>query len=165
MQWKKIGAGVRHTYQLTEGNHTLATISINHGSSVLRTMCQSIQRVFFIHKEGFWKNRTVLKNEYGQKMGNLYYEKVPTDKGIVEIDNRRFQYAFSNSSLAEITVYNEGEQAPLLACSLAPEEGQTMIEPAKQQHFANADLQYLLFALTWYLFLPAAQENGMASAL
>lgn len=164
MQWKKIAAGVAQTYQLIEGNHTLATISINHGSSILRTMCQSIQRVFFIHQEGFWKNRTVLKNEYGQKIGQLYHEKAHANTGVVEIEDKKFQYAFSNNPLAEIAVYNEGESSPIVACGLTAKEGQPMVKLTRDGNFADSDILYILFALSWYLFLPIAQENTVSYA-
>jgi hypothetical protein len=165
MQWKKITAGVAQTYQLIEGNNTLVTISINHGSSILRAMSKSIQRVFFIHKEGFWKNRTVLKNEYGQKIGKLYYEKSHADTGIVEIEDKKFQYAFRNSPLAEIAVFNEGETNPVVACGLATKDGQTMVKLNRDGNFADKDMQYILFALSWYLFLPVAQEHTLAYAV
>lgn len=164
MQWKKIAAGVAQTYQLIEGNNTLATISINHGSSILRTMCQSIQRVFFIHQEGFWKNRTVLKNEYGQKIGKLYYEKAHADTGIVEIEDKKFQYTFKNNPLAEIAVYEEGDNKPVVACGLTVKEGQTAVKLTSGGRFVNEDIQYILFALSWYLFLPIAQENTLTYA-
>lgn len=165
MQWKKITTGIAQTYQLIEGNSTLATISINHGSSILRTMCQSIQRVFFIHKEGFWKNRTVLKNEYGQKIGKLYYEKAHADMGIVEIEDKKFQYTFRNNPLAEISVYKEGGSQPVVACGLTTKEGQTTVKLTRYGNFADADMQYILFALSWYLFLPIAKENTLTYAM
>jgi hypothetical protein len=165
MQWKKITAGVAQTYQLIEGNNTLVTISINHGSSILRAMSKSIQRVFFIHKEGFWKNRTVLKNEYGQRIGKLYYEKSHADTGIVEIEDKKFQYTFRNGPSAEIAVFTEGETNPVVACELVANEGQTMTKLNRDGNFADRDMQYILFALSWYLFLPVAQKHDLAYAV
>lgn len=165
MQWKKSATGQSQAYLLMEGENTLVNISINHGSAILRATCQSFQRVFLIRKEGFWKNKTVIKNEYGHKLGQLYYPKWQENNGVVEFEDKKFQYSLKNNPLAAIEVYNEGEASPIVACGLDSKNGQTTVQLTRDGGFANTDLQYILFALTWYLFLPIAQENVVAYAM
>ncbi len=165
MQWKLISSSPSHVYQLVEGDKTLLTLTINYKSSSLRAECTSAKRAFFIHKEGIWKNRTVLKNEYGYKIGQMYYEKWHSDNGIVEIDDKKFRYLFRNNPLAEIAIFNEGETEPIVACGLATVAGQTTVKINQDGDFEDADIKYMLFALTWYLFLPVAQENTLAFSM
>jgi hypothetical protein len=165
MQWKQVSSSPSHVYHLTEGDKVLLTLTINYKSSSLRAECTSAKRAFFIHKEGIWKNRTVLKNEYGYKIGQMYYEKWHSDNGIVEIDDKKFRYLFRNNPLAEIAVFNEGETEPVVACGLATVSGQTTVKINHNGEFEDADMKYMLFALTWYLFLPVAQENTVALAM
>jgi hypothetical protein len=105
------------------------------------------------------------EQKHGQKIGKLYYEKSHADTGIVEIEDKKFQYAFRNSPLAEIAVFNEGETNPVVACGLAAKDGQTMVKLTRDGNFADRDMQYILFALSWYLFLPVAQEHTLAYAV
>ncbi len=165
MQWKQVSTIPSHVYQLTEGDKVLLTLTINYKSSGLRAECKSSQRAFFIHKEGIWKNKTVLKNEYGYKIGQMYYEKWHADNGIIEIDGRKFRYLYRNNPLAEIAIFNGDETEPVVACGLAAEAGQTTVRVSQDGDFEDADMKYMLFALTWYLFLPMAQENTVDFAL
>jgi hypothetical protein len=165
MQWKLISSSPSNVYQLVEGDTILLTLTINYKSSSLRAECTTSKRAFFIHKEGLWKNKTVLKNEYGYKIGQMYYEKWHSDNGIVEIDDKKFRYIYRNNPLAEIAIFNEGETEPLVACGLATVAGQTTVKINKDGEFEDADMKYMLFALTWYLFLPVAQDNTLALAM
>jgi hypothetical protein len=95
----------------------------------------------------------------------MYYEKWHSDNGIVEIDDKKFRYLFRNNPLAEIAIFNEGEREPVVACGLATVSGQTTVKINHDGEFEDADMKYMLFALTWYLFLPVAQENTVDFAM
>jgi hypothetical protein len=165
MQWKQVSSGSAHVYHLADGDNILLTLTINYKSSSLRAECASAKRAFFIHKEGIWKNRTVLKNEYGYKIGQMYYEKWHSDNGIVEIDEKKFRYIFRNNPQAEIAIFNEDETEPVVICGLATVTGQTTVKINRDGEFEDADMKYMLFALTWYLFLLTAQENTVDFAM
>jgi hypothetical protein len=165
MQWKQVSTNPLHVYHLTEGDNVLLTLTINYQSSSLRAECKSSKRAFFIHKEGLWKNKTVLKNEYGYKIGQMHYEKWYADNGTIEIEDRKFRYLYRNNPMAEIAIFNGDETEPVVACGLAAVSGQTTVKVSQDGDFEDVDMKYMLFALTWYLFLPVAQESTIDFAV
>jgi hypothetical protein len=162
MQWEK---GPTGNYLLVEDSKTLATVSINHGSSIFRISSPVTQRALLLHKEGFWKNKIALKNEYGHKLGQLYPAKWNDDGGMLELEGKKFRYKLRNNPLAEIVVLDETGTIELLTCGLHTSGNETGLRLNKNGQFADADLQYILFALAWYIFLPIAQENIPGYAL
>jgi hypothetical protein len=162
MQWKSVGNHPKMVYELSDGDEVVLSLEINYSVSAFRAECKSSKRVFFIDKEGFWKNRTVLKNEYGQTVGKLFYEKLYSDTGTVEIDSKKYKYKYRNNPMAELVFFNENINVPIVSCGLAPAgNGHTKVRLSKDKNFPDPDLLYQLFALSWYLFLPIAQENVM----
>lgn len=162
MQWEKGPAG---NYLLVEDGKSLANVSINHGSSVFRISSPTTKRAFLLHKEGFWKNKIALKNEYGHKLGQLYPSKWHNG-GILELEGKKFRYQFRNNPLVEIVILNETGTDELVVCGLQGEAGKAVgLRLSKPGELADADLQYILFALAWYMFLPIAQENIPAYGL
>ncbi len=162
MQWKSVGRHPKMIYELRDGEKVVLSLEINYSTSAFRAECKSAKRVFFIDKEGFWKNKIVLKNEYGQIIGRLYYEKFYSDTGTVEIDKTKYKYKYLNNPMAELVFFNENINEPVLTCGLAPgDNGHTKVKLSKDKNFPDPDSLYQLFAVSWYLFLPIAQENTM----
>jgi hypothetical protein len=64
------------------------------------------KRVFLIRKEGFLRNKTVLRNEYGIKIGELGHEHM---QNFIDLNNERFFYTIHNNPLAELVIYKESK--------------------------------------------------------
>lgn len=159
MHWKLLSEKPLLVYELYDDEKPVLTLSINYKTSIFRAECKWGKRVFFINKEGIWKDKTVLKNEYGVVFGKASYEKWHSDKGAVEIDNKKFNYTFKNNPTAELVFYKNNPDKPVLTCKLKPEKGTVKI---KSEKLDEGDNKYFLFALSWYLFLPIAMENTIA---
>jgi hypothetical protein len=161
MQWEKGPSG---NYLLVEDGAILATVSINHRSHSFRIACPASKRVLLLHKAGFWRHRTVLKNEYGHKIGQRYPAK-PNNGGVLEFEGKRFRYKLHKTPLAEIVVLNEAGTVALLTCGLGTNTTGTVPPFKTNETMADAEEQYLLFALAWYLFSPVVPQSTPAHAL
>jgi len=103
---------------LMEGEKKLVSLSISNKTKISRIECDTDKRLFFMERTGFLQNRTVIKNEYGIRMGELTGETRESAKGIIELDGRRYNYVFNNSREGELVVYNENALQPMVSCGL-----------------------------------------------
>ncbi|MBK8952580.1 MAG: hypothetical protein IPM85_10170 [Chitinophagaceae bacterium] len=72
MRWEPVSNNTSNeVFNLIEGDKKLMTLTIHPFSNTARLECDTEKRVFLIRKEGFLRNRTVLRNEYGMKMGEV----------------------------------------------------------------------------------------------
>ncbi len=59
----------QETYELRNAREPLLTLIYHPVSGTLRISAHDEKRVFLIGREGFLRRRTVLRNEYGIRMG------------------------------------------------------------------------------------------------
>ncbi len=159
MYWQQISTSPALGYELIENGRPVLTLHINYRSSIFRAECQSSKRLFFIDREGFWKNKVVLKNEYGFPVGKLSYEKLFSNSGVIDIEGKQYHFSYNNNPEAELVFYKDNQFTPLVSCGLTSEKGNVGIQLKQGEHIADTDMKYFLFALSWYLFLPVAQEH------
>lgn len=158
MRWETISITDNHeVYKLNHRDRTLLTLTLHPFSNTARVEKEDEKRVFQIRKEGFRRNKTVLRNEYGIKMGELGTEhKVH----FIDLDKERFYYHIQYNPQPELVIYKDSMESPVLVCGLDVKSGHTSIHLGKDK--MPASTSSLLMALCWYMFLPVTKEDTVA---
>ena len=161
MKWENItSTSSSETYQLRHNDKKLLTLTLHPFSNTARVDCEDEKRVFLIRKEGFRRNKTVLRTEYGIKLGELGTD----EKGnFVTINEDRFYYSTRQNELTELVLYKDEIGQPLVVCGLDINNGDTSLRFTDK----NSPVSHpeLLMALSWYMFLPVAKEAMAEPAL
>ena len=161
MRWEQIKAtSSSEIYNLYKGDKKLLTVSLNPFSNSARVECEKEKRVFLIRKEGFRRNKTVLRSEYGIKIGELGHD---NKENFIDVNEERFYYTIQNNPLAELVLYKESKENPFVVCGLNVTEGNAAVHFSKDSDNLKATSHPgLLMALCWYMFLPVTKENVVA---
>jgi hypothetical protein len=163
MRWVAAESSGQHElYHLYKDDMKILSLTVNKFSNSARVECNKEKRVFIIRKEGFLKNKTVLRNEYGIKIGEIGSE---NKENFIDINEDRFFYSIQNNPLAELVIYKETKNKPAVICGLSTFDGNTGIHFAKDSSIKSTPHPGLLMALCWYMFLPVTRENVAAYAL
>lgn len=163
MRWENVSStSNQEVYQLWHKDKQVLTLTLHPFSNTARVESAAEKRVFLIRKEGFLRNKVVLRNEYGIKIGELGLEK--NKENFIDVNNERFYYSISNNPLAELVLYKETKEQPLIVCGLNVDKGNPAIH-FKKDKTATAPHPELLMALCWYMFLPVAKENAVEFAM
>lgn len=156
MRWEFASADANHeVYNLFKDDKKILTLVINPFSHTARVECNNEKRVFQLRKEGFLRNKTVLRNEYGIKVGELGQE---NKENFIDVNDERFFYAISNDPLSKLVLYKDSKEKPIISCSLDSKEGNGAVKFKKSKGLSEASHPGLLMALCWYMFLPVAKE-------
>lgn len=157
MRWESVtSTSNNETYHLYKDDKKILTVILNPFSNAARVECEKEKRVFLIHKEGFRRNKTVLRDEYGFKIGELGQE---NKINFIEVNSERFYYTTHNNPMAELVLYKESKDKPFVSCSLCVKEGNTSVHFTKDTKLSETSHPGLLMALCWYMFLPVTKEN------
>lgn len=157
MRWETADSSSQHeVYHLYKDDKKILSLTVNKFSNSARVECSKEKRVFIIRKEGFLKTKTILRNEYGIKIGELGSE---NSKEFIDINNERFYYTIHNNPLAELVLYKEAMDKPAVVCGLSTKDGDTAVHFSKDSSIKTAPHPGLLMALCWYMFLPVTKEN------
>jgi hypothetical protein len=149
----------QEVYQLFNEGRSLVTLSINSFSRTARVECGTEKRIFQISKEGFLRNKVVIKNEYGVSLGESGQE---NKLHFFDITGERFFYTL-NKELSEFVLFKDSVTKPLLTCSLVVKDTDTSVIISEDQGQMDiAPHPELLMAIGWYLFLPHVKENAVA---
>jgi hypothetical protein len=162
MRWESVASTSNNeTYHLYKDDKKLLTLTLNPFSHTARVECDKQKRVFLIRKEGFLRNKTILCNEYGVKIGELGQE---NKEHFIDINDERFFYTTHNNPLAELVLYKESKENPFVTCGLNVKEGNPAVHFTKDKQLSDTSHPGLLMALCWYMFLPVTKENVAAFA-
>ncbi len=157
MRWETITSNSNNeVYHLYKDDKKILTLALNPFSSSARVECEKQKRVFLIRKEGLLRNKIVLRNEYGIKIGELGQEK---KENFIDVNDERFYYTIQNNPLAELVLYKESKDNPFVTCGLSTKKGDTTVKFTKDKNLSDTTHPGLLMALCWYMFLPVAKEN------
>ena len=151
-------------YELWNNDRKLLTLDFHPFTNSARIEYADEKRVFLIRKEGFLRNKTVLRNEYGVRLGQLGYEKSNAGEGTIELNEEKFSYTIHNNPIAELVIYRDNKDEPFVTCGLKADNGDTSVKFSKENKL-NPSQHVLLMALCWYMFLPVARENTVEYAL
>ncbi|MBK7562758.1 MAG: hypothetical protein IPI68_14990 [Chitinophagaceae bacterium] len=157
MRWESAEtSSSNEVYHLIRDDKKILTLTLNPFSHTARVECDKQKRVFLIRKEGFRRNKTVLCNEYGIRIGELGQE---NNENFITINNEKFFYTTHNNPLAELVLYKESKDKPFVTCGLTAKEGTAAIHFTKDKTLSDTSHPGLLMALCWYMFLPVTKEN------
>lgn len=163
MKWEQTSShSGNEIYTLYKEDKKVLTVSINSFSNTVRVECEKEKRVFLIRKEGLRRNKTVIRSEYGIKIGELGNENGST---YIDVNDERIFYTTHNNPLAELVLYKETPAQPLVSCGIKTENRKVDIDFKKENSLSSTSHPGLLMALCWYMFLPVAKENVVEYAV
>ncbi len=163
MRWETVKASEeQEIYNLYKDDEKRLTLVYNPFSNSARVECNKEKRVFLIRKEGFRRNKTVIRSEYGIKIGEFGQE---NKQQYIEVNNEKFFYSTRNNPLAELFLFKADAEQPVVSCGLTARSGMADVYFKKDKTLGEMPHPGLLMALCWYMFLPVAKENIAAMAL
>lgn len=150
MKWETITSGLGNTaFALLNNGRRLLTLAFHPSSNAARIEFENEKRVFLLRREGFFKNKIVLCNEYGIRIG-----RVGTDKKnqFIQLDNDRYFFTVKENTNSpkdkEISIYKENETPAVVVYSTD--------QSADQNNPAQPGM---IMVLCWYLFNHAFRVN------
>jgi hypothetical protein len=163
MKWEiAVSTPNKEVYELWHKDKKLLSIDFHPFTNSARIEYAAEKRVFLIRKEGFLRNKTVLCNEYGVRLGQMLFE---NKENIIELNKERFTYSIQNNPSPELIIYKESKDRPLVVCGLNIHNNDLGSSHAKKDRALPASVQSsLLLALCWYMFLPVAKETALEYA-
>jgi len=152
MEWLSISNGPRQkNYELRGNTETLLFLAHHPSSGTIRISSENEKRVFLVGREGFRRNRTVLRNEYGIRIGQLSRDGSQSNQGSIEISGEQFNCVFHNKPSFEVTIYKESDV--LNVCTF----------PEVSKEHPNSEQDLLTLILCWYLAeVVTKQEEAFA---
>ncbi len=157
MKWETVSSSIGQTvYTLWNNGLKLTTLVFNSASNAARIEYANQRRVVLIRDEGFLKNKTVLRNEYGIRIGHTGSER---NENFIVLNDERYFYSLTREQKPALTVYKQTIDQPLAVCELNIQEG-LLSKTGHKMHIAQKTLCSLLIGLCWHLFTPF--ESGSA---
>jgi len=157
MRWESITSNsTNEIYHLYKDDKKILTLILNPFSNSARIECENEKRVFLIRKEGFLRNKTVIRNEYGFKMGELGHD---NNNSFININEDKFYYKTQDKPEAELVLYKDSIEKPFVSCSMSVKDGSKDVRFSKDKNLSKTSHPGLLMALCWYMFLPVTKEN------
>lgn len=90
MKWESTNSSTgQQEYILSHQNKKVLTLNFHPTTNAARVESAKEKRVFQIRKEGFLKNRTAMRNEYGVLMGQLRHD---NKENYIEMEHEKFFY-------------------------------------------------------------------------
>lgn len=160
MKWETVTSTIGYSvYALWNNGRKLVTLVFNPSVNAARIEYDDEKRVFLIRKEGFLRNKTVLRNEYGIRIGHAGSE---NNEDFIVLDNERFFYSLENEKAPAVTIYKQSKDQPLAVCRLDVDEYNSLLKLTGNHKARREDTRYgLLMTLCWYLFQPSKAERAL----
>ena len=112
--------------------------------------------MFLVRREGFRRNKTVVRNEYGIKIGELGTD----EKGnFIHVNNERFYYIVQHDPQTEFVLYKESPKKPSVVAQFGNDQGSSPVHLKKGKDLGSQ--AGLLMAICWYMFLPETKEERL----
>jgi len=139
-----------NAFELWYNDKKLMGLSLSKQTRTARIDSGDDKRAFFIEKKRFQQNKTVIKNEYGVKMGELNTEQPDANTGTIELDGKKYGYSLNENNSVALTLSNEAEK-PFLSCNLSAviDTATSLVKKSISLH--DTKYPYILTALCWYL--------------
>lgn len=162
MKWETVRSTIgQSVFTLWNNGRQLVTMVFNSSSNAARIEYEDEKRVFLIRDEGFRKNKTVLRTEYGIRIGHTGTE---NNENFIVLNDERYYYSVNDKQEPAVTIYKESIDRPLAVCSLNIQDGLLTKAGAKKTLQEKA-LYSLLIGLCWYLFKPFKREKPVGYSL
>src|SRR5688572_17240417 len=121
MRWESsVTPSGNEIYHLYKDDKKILTLTYNPFSKTARVECNTLKRIFLIRKEGFRRHKTVIRTEYGIKVGELGHD---NKENFIDVNGDRFYYSIQNSPVAALILYKESKDQPVISCTLKSEKG------------------------------------------
>ena len=158
MRWETIlNTAKKKVYELWHKDKYVLSLIYNPSAGTARIESSEERRLFVISKEGILRNKTVLRNEYGFRVGKLGHE---NHENFIELDDERFFYSIRNQPTDELIIYKESAEQPIIVCKISPAKASNNsmeLETGKPIDTTNG--ASLLMTLCWLLFQPFAKSK------
>jgi hypothetical protein len=155
MNWETVTSGIGNkVYALWNDGRKLLTLGFQSTSNFVKIESEGQKRAFTIRHEGFLKNKVVMRNEYGVKIGYIANE---NKENLIAFNDEKLRYTIVNDSEPRVIIYRESPDKPLAVCALKLENDKSVLPSVK----TGATHQSLLLALCWYLFTPVANQESV----
>lgn len=165
MKWESVKSTFGYpVYTLWNNGRKLLTLAFNSSSNAARIEYAGEKRVFLVRKEGFLKNKIVLRNEYGVRLSYIGSE---NNGDFFNMNNERFFYSVEQTDHPSIIIYKETKDHPITICELNVDEKDTITNLSGTSLKSNIK-STLLMILGWYLFQPeknATREKKLEYSL
>ena len=160
MRWEQISDNEgKEVYELRHDEKCLLTLTDNVIAGTVRVETPSEKRTFVIGKEGFFNNKTVLRNEYGMRIGELGIE---NNENFIEMENERFHYTINGNSPVEFIIYKKSKENPIITCKLNTSfPAHDAMLAKRKKLFGTLNYASLLMSMCWYI-LPVIAKKNMA---
>lgn len=159
MKWETVTSVIGQTvYTLWNNGRKLVTLVFNSSSNAARIEYADQRRVFLIRDEGFRKNKTVLRTEYGIRIGHTGSEH---NESFIVLNDERYFYSVDDKKEPAVTIYKESKDRPLAICELNIHDDLLAKKPGTKKPLQQKALFGLLIGLCWYLFNPAEKEKAL----
>ncbi len=155
MKWETVASTIGHNaFTLWKNGRQLITLVFNPASNAARVEYADEKRVYLLRKEGFLKNKTVVRTEYGMLIGHMGSEK---NEDFIVVNNERFFYTIEDEQKPSVTIYKDSKENPLAICALDVPAASL---PKRNKRFLLDKMHYsLLMALCLYLFQGTTANN------
>lgn len=162
MKWETVTSTIgQSVYTLWNNGRQLVTLVFNSSSNAARIEYEDEKRVFLIRDEGFRKNKTVLRTEYGIRIGHTGTE---NNENFIVLNDERYYYSVNDKQEPEVTIYKESIDHPLAVCGLNIQDDLLAKKGAKKL-VQEKTLYSLLIGLCLYLFKPLKREKPIGYSL
>ena len=140
MKWLSITTRVQEKiYELWNSKEKLLALAFHPASGTLRMSADDEKRVFLIGREGFLRRRTVLRNEYGIRIGQLTYDSNQDNQGIIDVYEEDFTYILQNDLSPKASIYRNTEMVAVAEL------------PAISEDINSDNYDLLMLVLCWYI--------------
>ena len=162
MKWETVTSTIgQSVYTLWNNGRQLVTLVFNSSSNAARIEYEDEKRVFLIRDEGFRKNKTVLRTEYGIRIGHTGTE---NNENFIVLNDERYYYSVNDKQEPEVTIYKESIDHPLAVCGLNIQDD-LLSKTGTKKPLQEKTLYSLLIGLCLYLFKPLKREKPVGYSL
>jgi len=152
MKWESVTSTIGHNaYALWNNGRKLVTLVFNPSSNAARIEYENEKRVFLIRKEGFLRNKTVVRNEYGVRIGHSGSE---NNEHFIVVNDERYFYSINDHAETAITLYKDTIDKPLAVFGMDMDKAVPSKKIIKNRSIQDKAHYSLLVALCWFLFRP-----------
>jgi len=160
MKWETVSSTIGHSvYALWNNGKKLITLVFHSSSNAARIEYADEKRVFLIRDEGFRKNKTVLRTEYGIRIGHAGVE---NNESFIVLNDKRYFYSLDNSREPAVTIYKVSIDQPLAICGLDVRSAGLLARTGAKRFLPEKALYSLLLGLCLYLFKPSEKEPALS---
>jgi hypothetical protein len=152
MKWESVTSGIgQKVYALWDNGRKLLTLAFTSSSNFAKIEYGQEKRAFILRYEGLFKNKMVMRNEYGIQIGQVTTER----DNLIALNDEKLFYTITNDEEPKVILYKESMDKPLAVCALQLENEKGLLASVKP----SATQHSLLLAMSWYLLKVVGKEK------